>query len=222
MRRLFRQNGLSLVVFGLFFLFVVPQSIVGQRHYNQDQQEHQQAEVSYVEYLGEGHFIESVFENWESEFLQIFGYVLLTAFFRQKGSPESKKVDGEEAVDADAATQVTSRSPWPVRRGGAWLRLYSHSLSMAFAALFLVSIVLHAVGGARDYSDEQEVHGEQRVTVAQYVRTSRFWFESFQNWQSEFLAVGLLVVLGVFLREQGSPESKPVAAPHSETGGGST
>ncbi len=93
MRRLFRENGLSLLVFLLFFLFVVPQSLVGHRDYNQGKEEHQEPTVSYGEYLGEGHFVESIFENWESEFLQIFGYVLLTGYLRQKGSPESKKLD---------------------------------------------------------------------------------------------------------------------------------
>ena len=120
MRRLLRENSLSIVLVLLFLLFVVPQSLTGHRDYNHDQLEHQQPEIGYVEYLGEGHFVEAVFENWESEFLQIFGYVLLTAYFRQKGSPESKKVEGEEAVDADPASSVGPSSPWPVRRGGAW------------------------------------------------------------------------------------------------------
>ena len=116
MRRFVRDNSLSLVLFLLFFLFVVPQSLAGHREYNQDQQDHQQPEVTYVEYLGEGHFVESIFENWESEFLQIFGYVLLTAYFRQKGSPESKKLDGDEPVDADPAAE---RQPRPHGRSGA-------------------------------------------------------------------------------------------------------
>ena len=218
MRRLLHRNALSVILLLLFVLFIIPQSLAGQREFNQDQQEHQEEELSYVEYVREGHFIESVFENWESEFLQIFSYVVLTAYFRQKGSPESKRLEEEERDDEDPASAATPESPWPVRRGGVWLRLYSHSLSLAFAVLFLASVLLHAVGGADDYSDEQESHGQQRVTVAEYVRTSRFWFESLQNWQSEFLAVGSLVVLGIFLRERKSPESKPVAAPHAETG----
>ncbi len=114
---------------------------------------------------------------------------------------------------------MTADSRRLVRRGGFGARLYSHSLSLVFAVLFLTSLVLHAVGGAKEYGDEQEVHGGQRVSVVEYTRTSRFWFESFQNWQSEFLAVGSLVVLGIFLRERGSPESKPMARPHSDTGG---
>ena len=128
-------------------------------------------------------------------------------------------MDGDEPVDADPAAEASATSPWPVRRGGAWLRVYSHSLSIAFAVLLLASMTAHAVGGSEEYSDEQEIHGGRRVKVVEYVRTSRFWFESFQNWQSEFLAVGSLAVFGIFLRERGSPESKPVAAPHRETGG---
>jgi Domain of unknown function (DUF6766) len=106
-----------------------------------------------------------------------------------------------------------------VRKGGWVLKLYKHSLSLAFLLLFLVSFALHAVGGAREYNEEQLQHGGEMVSTLGYITTARFWFESFQNWQSEFLAIGAMVALSVFLRQQGSPESKPVDAPHSETGG---
>jgi hypothetical protein len=105
-----------------------------------------------------------------------------------------------------------------VRSGGWRLRVYEHSLSLAFTGLFLMSIVLHAIGGAREYSAEQVAHGQPPVRVGRFVTTAAFWFQSFQNWQSEFLAVGSIVVLSIFLRERGSPESKPVAAPHDQTG----
>jgi hypothetical protein len=105
-----------------------------------------------------------------------------------------------------------------VRRGGIALKLYEHSLSIALLLLFAVSFVLHAVGGAAEYSEEQLAHGGAAVSTLAYIGTSRFWFESFQNWQSEFLAVGALFVLTIFLRERGSAQSKPVAAPHSDTG----
>jgi hypothetical protein len=105
-----------------------------------------------------------------------------------------------------------------VRRGGWVLKLYEHSLSIMFLLLFLASFILHAVGGADDYNSGQEAHGQPTVTVLGYLATSRFWFESFQNWQSEFLAVAVLVGASVYLREKGSPESKPVAEPHYETG----
>jgi hypothetical protein len=103
-------------------------------------------------------------------------------------------------------------------QGGLALALYRHSLSLAFLLLFFVSFALHAAGGAREYSEEQVLHGGEAVSTLEYVATARFWFESFQNWQSEFLAIGSMVVLSIFLRQQGSPESKPVDAPHGETG----
>ena len=104
-----------------------------------------------------------------------------------------------------------------MRRGGAALWLYKHSLSISLFALFALSFAIHAAGGAKAYSEDQEQHGESPVTMLAYLATSHFWFESFQNWQSEFLSVGVLVLFSIWLREQGSPQSKPVAAPHSDT-----
>jgi hypothetical protein len=148
-------------------------------------------------------------------------YVLLTAYLYQKGSPESKKLNEKEAVDVPPSKSRRKRkdSPWPVRRGGFILKLYENSLCLALLLLFLLSFALHAAGGAKEYSQDQMEHGGQAVSMIQYLGTSRFWFESFQNWQSEFLSVGVLVVLSIFLRQKGSPESKPVDAPHSKTGG---
>ena len=222
MRRFLRENGLSLVWLGLFFLTLIfGQSFVGHREYNNDQREHGRPEVTYAEYIASAHFVEATMENWESEFLQMFLYVLLTAFLYQKGSAESKKLDEEEEVDRDPRQSKNKKdAPWPVRRGGLVLKLYEHSLSLAFLLLFFGAFYLHAVGGAAEYNEDQQEHGGgERVTVFQYMTTARFWFESFQNWQSEFLAVGLMVVFTIYLRERGSKESKPVDAPHSQTGG---
>ena len=221
MRRLLRENGLSIVWFGLFFVTLIfGQSVVGQREYNNDQKEHGQPQVGFVEYLGSPHFVEATMENWESEFLQMFLFVVLTVFLYQKGSAESKKLDEEEEVDRDPRQSKNKRdAPWPVRKGGLALKLYEHSLSLAFLLLFLAAFFLHAAGGAREYNQDQAEHGSsERVTTLGYMATSRFWFESLQNWQSEFLAVGLMVVLSIWLRQKGSPESKPVDAPHSQTG----
>ena len=219
MRRILRENGLSLALFALFLFSVAGQSIAGQQEYNDDQQQHGQPQAGYIQYLGTGHFIEAVFENWESEFLQMAAYVVLTIFLRQKGSSESKKLEGEEPEDAEAERRAADpNAPWPVRRGGLVLKLYENSLALVMFLLFLLSFALHAVGGAREYSAGQMQHGAQQVSVLEYLSTSRFWFESFQNWQSEFLSIGLLVVLSIFLRQKGSPESKPVESPHGETG----
>jgi hypothetical protein len=139
-------------------------------------------------------------------------------WLRQKGSAESKKVEGEEPVDKDPSRSRRQNAPWPVRKGGVVLKLYENSLSLAFIALFLLSFALHAAGGRATYNVEQREHGSAPISTWSYVNTSRFWFESLQNWQSEFLATGAIVLFSVFLRQRGSPESKPVDAPHSQTG----
>lgn len=223
MRRFLRENGLSIVMLGLFFLTLAfGQSVAGHRVYNSDQKEHGRPEATFTEYLTSAHFVEATMENWESEFLQMFIFIVLTACLYQKGSAESKKPGGDEDVDRDPRLSKDKKdAPWPVRKGGLVLKIYENSLSLAFLILFLVSFFLHAAGGAREYSQDQAEHGSaERVSTFQYMATSRFWFESLQNWQSEFLAVGLMVVLTIWLRQKGSPESKPVDAPHSQTGKG--
>ena len=221
MKQFWRQNSLSVVLIGLFLLFQGGLSIVGLQQYNQEQSDHRQPTVDYLEYISGPAFLEATMENWESEFLQMFGYVLLTAFLFQKGSAESKDPDEEEPVDRDPRqSRDKPDAPWPVRRGGIALALYQNSLSVAFFLLFALSFALHAVGGAAEYSKQQLEHGGQAVTTLGYLATSQFWFESLQNWQSEFLAIGLMVLLSIFLRQQGSPESKPVDGPHGMTGEG--
>jgi hypothetical protein len=218
MKRFVRNNSLSLVAFGLFAIFLFGQIVTGHREYNDDQRAHQEATVGYGSYLSRGAFVEATFENWESEFLQMGAYVLLTAWLVQRGSPESRPLQDSTPQDEDpTTTSKRGDAPWPVRRGGVVLALYRHSLSIAFFTLFLGSWLGHAAGGSREYSAERQAHNQAPVSMVEYMTSSRFWFESFQNWQSEFLAVGSIVVLSIFLREQRSPESKPVAAPHRET-----
>jgi hypothetical protein len=213
------QHSLSIVMFGLFALFLVGQSIAGHRAHNQEQRDHQEPAIGYGAYLTEGHFIEAVFENWESEFLQMSAFVLFTVFLRQRGSPESKKLVGREPQDKDPRrARHGKRVPWAVRRGGLALRVYENSLSIVLFLLFVFSLMMHALGGVDEYNAEQREHGGQRISTFGYITTAKFWYESFQNWQSEFLAVGALAVLAIYLRQKGSPESKPVAAPHDETG----
>jgi hypothetical protein len=218
MRRMLRDNALSITMFGLFLVFLVTQSVVGYRSNNNENQAHGQPPESYAEYLTSGAFVEATFENWESEFLQMGVYVLFTAWLIQKGSPESKKPDGDE-VDADPRQERDNpEAPGPVRRGGLTLAVYEHSLSLALFGLFALSFVLHALGGHAEYNQQQLEHGQAAVSLWGFVTSSEFWFQSMQNWQSEFLAVGALAVLSIFLRQRGSPESKPVAAPHAQTG----
>jgi hypothetical protein len=221
MRRILRENGLSIVWLGMFFLsFIFGQTVFGHREHNNDERDHGRPEISYAQYLRTPHFVEATMENWESEFLQMFLFITLTSFLYQKGSAESKKLNEKEEVDKDPEKSRKKKdAPWPVRKGGIVLTVYQYSLSLAFLLLFLISFFLHAAGGAREYNQNQLEHGSsEMVTMFGYLATSRFWFESFQNWQSEFLAVGCMVVFSIFLRHKGSPESKPVDAPHSQTG----
>jgi hypothetical protein len=214
-----KEHGLLLANVGLFVVFFGGMVISGANTYSEDQLTHGQPAVTIAEYLGTGAFLEATFENWESEFLQMGMYVILTVFLFQKGSSESKPMGRKAPQDQDPRdATVKATTPWPVRRGGWVLKLYEHSLSIMFLLLFLAAFALHAIGGSDEYNSEQQSHGQPQVTVLGYLATSRFWFESFQNWQSEFLAVAVLVGASVYLREKGSPESKPVAEPHYETG----
>jgi hypothetical protein len=221
MRRLLRDNGLSLVLVAFFLLTLVGQSLAGHRHHNSEQQEHGQPPIAYVEYVASPAFLEATMENWESEFFQMAVFVVFTAFLFQRGSAESKDPDESDAAVDRVPDPTREGAPGPVRRGGLALLLYRNSLSLALFALFLVTFVLHAVGGAGEFNEEQAMHGgTERVTTWSYMTTSRFWFESLQNWQSEFLSIAVMVVFTVFLRQHGSAESKPVDAPHSQTGTG--
>ena len=217
-KRLLRENSLGLAAFLLFAASLVGQIATGLVEKNSDLEEHGGAPMALTSYLTSGHFTEALFENWESEFLQMAAFVVLTVYLRQKGSPESKPLEGRQPQDAEPNPRRRG-APWPVRKGGVVLKIYENSLGLALCGLFLLSFALHAIGGASDYNEEQREHGgTEQVTAISYVATTRFWFESFQNWQSEFMSVGALVVLAVFLRQKGSPESKPVDHPHDETG----
>jgi hypothetical protein len=220
-RRFFRNNSLSVEVVAAFLLiWLVGQTTAGLRTYNAERRQDGEPEVTFGTYLTTAHFGEATFENWESEFLQMGMYVVLTVKLRQRGSSESKPLDKPSSQDEDPLDHRDDpAAPWPVRRGGAWLALYRNSLSLTFMALFVVSFLLHALTGSREFNSEQTSAGStDQVSMWGYMNRSQFWFESLQNWQSEFLAVAAIVLLSVVLRQHGSPESKPVHAPTSETG----
>nr|WP_298723342.1 DUF6766 family protein [uncultured Steroidobacter sp.] len=219
MKRFWRDNGLSLVLFALFLAFWLGQALTGWRDEVQDRRDHGATPPTLVEYLSSGSFVEATTENWESEFLQMFAYVLFTVFLFQRGSAESKSPDKPDDVDRDPRLSRSSEAPGPVRAGGWRLRLYEHSLSLAFLVLFLISFISHVLSGAASFNEEQRLHGGTEVSVWEFLTHARFWFQSFQNWQSEFLAIWCMVVLTIFLRQRGSPESKPVDSPHDQTGG---
>lgn len=221
-KKFLRDNGLSIALFLLFLVCQIGLTFVGNTQYNHDRADHGQQPIGYWSYIDSSEFLETTMENWESEFLQMFAYVLLTAFLYQRGSAESKVVGEKAEVDADPRlAKQTADTPWPVKRGGWILKVYENSLCLALFTLFLISFFLHAVGGAGAYNHQQLQHGGgQLVTTLGYMATSQFWFESLQNWQSEFFSIGMMVVLSIVLRQRGSPESKPVAMAHGETPSG--
>jgi hypothetical protein len=217
--KFFKDNGLSIAFFFLFLFSIVGQAITGMHEHNQEVTEDGGRAIGMGAYLTSGHFLQATFENWESEFFQMALFVILTMFLYQKGSSESKDPDKEEEVDREPNPRRKD-APWPVRKGGFVLAVYKHSLCYALTILFLVSFGLHWYGSLKDYNEEQVLKGLPQESATQYLSNNRFWFESFQNWESEFLSVLAIIVLSIFLREKGSPQSKPVDAPDSETGGG--
>lgn len=217
MKDFFRNNSLSVVFILLFVVSMFGQWLTGFKEYNKEREEKGQVPVSLATYSTSGHFIQATFENWESEFLQMALFVVLTISLRQKGSSESKQLEGKEEVDREPDPGKKD-APWPVRKGGWVLGMYKYSLSIVLFALFIVSFILHLYGSLKDENEQLAMNGQPPESLSHYMVDSRFWFESFQNWQSEFLSVFAIVVLSIYLRQKGSPQSKPVDAPHDETG----
>ena len=218
--KLLRDNGLTIFLTVATIGTMLGMVVSGLSVYNDELVHHHQPTVSLAAYLISGHFLSALFENWESEFLQMSAYVVLTAFLFQRGSAESKDPEGGAEQDEDPARHAEDpHAPLPVRLGGLSASLYAYSLGIALFALFLLSFALHLQHSAAAEAVEAMSHGEPPPTIWQHAGSAQFWFESFQNWQSEFLSTAVLVVLSIFLRFRGSPESKPVAAPHSKTGG---
>jgi hypothetical protein len=217
MKKFFRNNGLSIAFFVLFLLTLFGQALTGLKEYNQEMLEEGGRQLSLAGYLTSGHFLEATFENWESEFLQMALFVVLTIFLYQKGSSESKDPDkGNKEVDREPDRRRKD-APWPVRKGGWALAVYKHSLFIALILIFVLSFVLHWYGSLKDYNYEQILKGLPTETALHYLGSSRLWFESFQNWESEMLSVFAIITFSIFLRQKGSPQSKPVDAPYSET-----
>jgi hypothetical protein len=212
------DNGLVLLMFGLFAVFLVGVSMTGYLYNNEQLLEHGQPSESYGQYLVSGEFVEAVFENWESEFLQMAALVIATIMLRQKGSADSKKLKGKSEVDTSSRYSIINASSWTNRDKAIKETLYANSLSLALIALFVLSFALHAAGGVSARNQEAQFHGEQQISTIEYVTSSQFWFESFQNWQSEFLAIGTLLLLSIYLRQRGSPESKAIGDPNQKTG----
>jgi hypothetical protein len=209
--RWLRDNGLTIVLLAAFGLSVGGMALTGWRAEVQTLAEHGAPPIGLLAYLRSGDFLSALFENWESEFLQMSAYVVLTAILFQRGSAESRDPD---RPDADPRPNAGGRSPFA--RVAAWL--YAYSLGIALAVLFLLSFLGHLHGSIRAAEAEALLHGGRLGGARAHMADARFWFESLQNWQSEFLATAALAVLSIFLRFHGSPESKNVEASHRETG----
>jgi hypothetical protein len=215
LRTWIHDRALTIVLMAMFLLFLVGQVIAGLWEYNDTRVAHGREPIALTAYFSTGHLWEAVFENWESEFLQMAVFILLTTCLVQKGSPESRRPNKREAVDADPRLFASDPdAPWPVRRGGWVLRVYENSLGLAFIVMFLLSWAGHAWGGFKEFGEDQLAHGQHVTRFGDYLLSPRFWFESFQNWQSEFLSIAAMVWLTVYLRQRYSPESKPVHVAH--------
>ena len=210
------KNSLSLIFVSLFIITLIAQAITGWHVHNIELEDNKAAAINFAEYLNSGHFISATFENFESEFLQMALYVILTVGLRQKGSAESKSLD--EAEEVDREPKAGPDAPWPVKKGGWVLKLYQNSLFTTFLVLFFISWGLHLYGSWVDHNQENALKNQHLDTVGAYLMQSNFWFEAFQNWQSEFLSIASIVIFTIFLRQKGSPQSKPVDTPDSETG----
>ena len=216
-----RNNSLSLFFLAIFLAALIGQALSGHALFNQEAVAHNESEISFWRYLSSSHFAQGVMENWQSEYLQFALFALATVWLLQKGSPESKPLD-KAGTESDREQKVgrhaDSKSPRWARAGDIRTTLFSNSLIIVMSLIFLGSWLAQSFAGWTVYNEDQSAHHEASVSWVTYIGSSDFWNDTFQNWQSEFLAVGSFAVLTVFLRQRGSPESKPVGAGHAETG----
>jgi hypothetical protein len=211
LKTFFRDNGLTIVLVAMFLSSVLGMIWSGHAAHNKELLDHGSPALGLLEYISSGDFLSALFENWESEFLQMSAYVMLTAMLFQRGSAESRDPDDPDRPNDELSATTQRRNPV-----AAWL--YSYSLGIALALLFIASFVLHWWASVTAANEEALRHGGEIQTLGAYLLDAQLWFESFQNWQSEFMSTAVLVVLSIFLRHKGSPESKPAGAANSETG----
>jgi hypothetical protein len=221
MRRFLRENSLSLVFLLFFVLAVAGQAYAGWHDFNDEALAHNESTISLGRYLVSSSFGNALLENWQSEYLQFTLYILLTVFFVQRGSPESKEPGsegGESDEDQLVGAHARPDSPRWARARDWRGRLYANSLVIVMSTIWLLSWFGQSVTGWSQYNSDQLTHKEPTVSWLGYLGTADFWQATLQNWQSEFLAVGSMAVLAIYLRQRGSPESKKVGAPHHATG----
>jgi hypothetical protein len=214
-----RQHLLSIFFAVLFVLALIGQSIAGLISFNEEQLSHGAAAVTWLDFVTSSDFVVDVAENWQSEYLQFFLFIFATIWLVQKGSPESKK-PGHEGIGDDEEEKVgpyaEPDSPTWAKATGWRQTVYSNSLLITMGVIFLLSWLAQAIAGNTVFNEEQAQHGQDLLTLGEYVVSADFWNRTLQNWQSEFLAVGSMVALSIVLRQRGSAESKPVGTPHEE------
>jgi hypothetical protein len=222
-RSFLKHNSLSLAFLALFLATIGFQAVVGLAEFNEEQDRHGNPHVSFWRYITSSAYGSAVMENWQSEYLQFTLFVLLTIWLIQRGSPESKE-PGSEGRESDEEQLVGEhaheRSPAWARMTGFRRRVYENSLLIVMGAIWVGTWFAQSITGATEYNSEQLDHHERTVSWLGYLGTADFWEKTLQNWQSEFLAVGSMAILAVYLRQRGSPESKPVGAAHEATGVG--
>jgi len=225
MRRFLQDNGLSLSFLAIFLLSLIGQSVAGWFDENEQLAEHGQVAVSYGHFVTSSSFLVDVAENWQSEFLQFFLFIFATVWLIQRGSPESKKPG--HAGPGTRKEQRMGRfaragSPRWSAAGGVREWAYANSLLIVMGAVFLLSWFAQSLGGMAALNEQNAQHGQAALTWLEYIVAPDFWNRTLQNWQSEFLAVGAMVTLSIYLRQQGSSQSKPVGASHAATAEEST
>ena len=226
MRRWLREQGFSLFFLALFLGSLVGQAIAGHGAYNDDEVDlsrltgDEPDTISFGRYLTSSHFWQAVTENWQSEYLQFTTFLIITIWLVQKGSVETKK-PGDEGRESDQKQKVggyaQDDSPAWAKVRGLRLKIYENSLLLVMGVIWVASWFAQSVTGWSVYNAEQLDHEDQKVSWLTYLGRPEFWEQTLQNWQSEFLAVGSMAVLTIYLRQRGSPQSKPVGAPHDAT-----
>ena len=221
MPRWLRENSLSIFFLVIFLAAITGQAIAGHELFNQEQRTHGEPVVSLWAYVTSSSFGNAVMENWQSEYLQFILFMLATVWFIQRGSPESKE-PGNEGTESDQRQKVggyaPDDAPEAARTRGLRTALYSNSLLIVMVIIFVGSWFAQSVTGWTAFNAEQVTHGSDEISWLSYIGSATFWEATLENWQSEFLAVGSFAVLAIYLRQRGSPESKPVGSPHDSTG----
>ena len=220
-RRFVREQSLTLFFLTLFLLSLAFQAAAGHADFTNDQLQHQSSTVSFWRYVASSAFMVDVMENWQSEYLQFSLLIVAAVWFVQKGSTESKPI-GKEGTESDADQKLgkhtVADSPRWAKAGGWRTAIYSNSLLLLMGTIFFLSWFAQLVTGRIEFNAEQLDHQEAALSLWQYARSADFWSRSLQNWQSEFLAIASMALFSIWLRQRGSPESKPVGEPHASTG----